>query len=386
MKLTLRDLLWLALLFASLTTWGIQHRRSSQRAAELTKASVDVLRNPSASPSAAARDRRAALEKFAGLSQEELDRQFAAIATSGQWQHATDYEPCLTEMARRKMADSLQKHYDNLMAGNDPNRAFPYNLELLTALRRAQGKADPLRIEITLGDPAILQIEGPAPVVKAVVTNVDAGQEAVHFTRGGDNRGGRRDRWRAVLTDEWGRVVRDSNFDSMHGGGTASIGPFAFGQTDADGHAFDLRRYVAPARSGKYQLQLIYHNELDISDEPDLSGLIVTKSQPIAVQIQVPEEKGLRPGLQALIAILAASAALTLATVIGNRLHSPRDNAAPGPRNMISRRDIFWNCLLAAVAVGAWQGDRYWSEKIASLQPDAQASWSLAFPKTRAGK
>jgi hypothetical protein len=81
-------------------------------------------------------------------------------------------------------------------------------------------------VEVSLGEPSRLGIEGPAPVVKAVVTNVDAGKQDVHFTRGGDYRGGRRERWRAVLTDERGRVVRDSNFMSLIGGGIASLGSF----------------------------------------------------------------------------------------------------------------------------------------------------------------
>jgi hypothetical protein len=366
MQLTLRDLLWLALLIAGLTTWGLQHRRSAQEAAALGRLAPMFGRRTA--PSASAIARQTALKQLATQSNEELDRQFGILAASGQGRHAPDYEPYLTEMVRRRMVDSLQKHYDALMA-TEPESGFPYNLELLTALRRAQGQPDPLRIEVSLGDPAALGVEAPAPVVKAVVTNVDAGREAVHFTRGGDYRGGRRERWRVVLTDEQGRVVRDSNFASFIGGGIASVGPFAFGETDADGHAFDLRRYVAPDRSGRYQLQFVFHNELDLASEPDLAGLIVTKSQPIDVLIQVPVQNKLRPGVQALIAILAAAFALTLITTLSNRWQTGK--------MAIARRDIIWNCVLLAVALGAWQGDRYWQAKIASLQDDSKAKWSL---------
>lgn len=377
LKLTLRDLLWLALLIASLTVGGIQYQRNAAQFEALKKRSF--LRDLNAGPSPAAMQRRAALGTFKACTDDELDQQFAALAASGQWQHAADYEPCLNEMVRRRMVDPLQKHYDVLMGNGDPDRAFPYNLELLTALRRAQGKADPLQIEVSLGDPAALQIEGPAPVVKAVITNVDAGREAVHFTRGGDYRGGRRERWRAILTDEQGRVVRDSNFVSMIGGGMASLGPFGFGESDKEGHAFDLRRHVAPDRSGRYQLQLLYHNELDIADEPDLAGLIVTKSEPVEVLISVPAKgNAVGPGLRAMLAILAASAVLTLAVAINNRTQRPPAGSQPSPRTLISRRDLIWNCLLAAVALGVWFDDRYWTDKIASLTPDAEASWSIA--------
>ena len=138
MKLTLRDLLWLALLIASLTAGGMQHQRRAAQVEALKKTSF--LRDLGAGPSPAALQRQATLKKLAARTDQELDLQFGILATSGQWIHAADYEPCLTEMVRRRMADSLQKHYDVLMASSDPNRAFPYNLELLTALRRAQGQ------------------------------------------------------------------------------------------------------------------------------------------------------------------------------------------------------------------------------------------------------
>jgi hypothetical protein len=381
LKLSLRDLLWLALLIAGLTVWGIQHQRSARQVAELKKA--NFLRDPYAGPSADALQRRAALKRFAACTDEELDEQFATIAASTQWHHAADYEPCLTEMVRRRMVRQLQKHYDMLMARGGSDLGFPYNLELLTALRRAQGKPDPLKIEVSIADPNLFQIDGPAPAVKAAVTNVDTGREAVHFTRGGDYRGGRRDRWRAILTDERGRVVRDSNFQSMIGGGIASLGPFAYGENDADGHGFDLRRYVAPPRSGRYQLQLVYHNERDLASEPDLSGLIVTRSKPIPVTIHVPSppNNGLRPGVQSLIAILAATATLSLATVIANRWRGPpaASTIEPTrwPRALLPRRDFVWIGLMIAVAIGAAQGDRYWINQIAILTPDANAIWSI---------
>jgi hypothetical protein len=263
------------------------------------------------------------------------------------------------------MAPELQKHYDALMARDETVVGFPYNLELLTALRRAEGKPDPLQIEISLADPTKVNLPAGAPAVQAKITNVDAGQQPVHFTRGGDYRGGRRERWRAVLTDQHGRAVRDSNYQSFIGGGIASIGPFAFGEVDENRHAFDLRRYVAPPRSGNYRLQLFYHNELNLADEPDLTGLIVTKSEPLDVMISVPaRNRGLAPGVQSLLAILVAAGLLAAITAIANK--------------RLSIRDIVWTCLIVAVAIGVWQGGRYWDNRIAMLSPDADSSWSIS--------
>jgi hypothetical protein len=273
-------------------------------------------------------------------------------------------------MARRGMVEELQRHYDALMAQKGTQFWFPYNLELLTALRRAQGKPDPLKIEVSMADPARLGIDGHASVVQASITNVDAGGETVHFTRGGDDRGGRRERWRVLLIDDQGRRARDSNFSPFNGGGLATVGPFAYGQVDRDGHAFDLRRYVAPSHSGKYQLQLLYHNEFSLANEPDVSGLIVTKSEPIKVIIHVPERLSDGPsGMQTFFVIVAAAGLLTAAAALGNRRRSSQ--------SLISRRNLVWLILLAAVALGVWLDDLYCDRQLADLDSDADAHWTI---------
>jgi hypothetical protein len=130
MKLTLRDLLWLALLIASYTAGGMQHQRRAAQVEALKKTSF--LRDLGAGPSPAALQRQATLKKLAARTDQELDLQFGILATSGQWIHAADYEPCLTEMVRRRMADSLQKHYDAQWPERSQS-SISYNLELLTA-------------------------------------------------------------------------------------------------------------------------------------------------------------------------------------------------------------------------------------------------------------
>ena len=89
----------------------------------------------------------------------------ASFAAGGKWQHHPNYEPYLTEMARRMLVDQLQKHYDAMMARVDSGLGFPFNLELLTALRREQGRPDPLLIEISLADPTKLGMDPTAPAV-----------------------------------------------------------------------------------------------------------------------------------------------------------------------------------------------------------------------------
>lgn len=94
------------------------------------------------------------------------------------------------------------------------------------------------------------------------------------------------------------------------------------------------------------------------------------------------QDKLLAPGLQALLAILATSAVLTLAIVISNRCRIPPPESQQSPCTLISRRDIVWNCPLVAVTLGVWFDDRYWTDKIASLTPNAIVSWSFSLDDT----
>lgn len=205
MKISLRDLFWLALLIASLTAWAIEHRKAEREIAAWQPNSWFV-RNGHLQPTEAERLRLAAVKKFARFTDEQLDLHFASLPAT-EYYHGAEYEPCLTEMARRRMSAQLQQHYDALMANDqigDPYSPvrFPNNLELLTALRRSQNKPDPLRIDVELSDHWPYGNNESVPTVLATVTNIDVGMEAVSFKDGGDDRGGRRERWQLVLIDE----------------------------------------------------------------------------------------------------------------------------------------------------------------------------------------
>src|SRR5205085_1571473 len=102
------------------------------------------------------------------------------------------------------------------------------NLKLLTALRRAEGRPDPLTIHLTLDGPQRFMSKFREPIVKATIENVDPGREAVNLHQGSDSNG---ERWRFALTDEQDRRVADSNFISLTmGGGLGSMGPFQYGE------------------------------------------------------------------------------------------------------------------------------------------------------------
>jgi hypothetical protein len=368
MKLTLRDLLWLLLLVAGLTAWALQHQQNAERYRRTRVHNPFVRRDRFVSPSPAAIQRRIALQRLGGFDDAALEAHFAAIMRGLAWRHA-DYEPCLVELSQRGMAGQLDRYYRKVMSRERDGIKWsfpdPENLELLAALRRAQRRPDPLRCLVTVANRDDFGIKSPAPIIEAKMMNVDTGGEPVYFQHGGDYRGGRMDRWRVLLIDQRGRAVGDSNHLALMGGGVSSFGPLQHVKTD-HGSRFDLRRYVAPPRPGKYQLQLLYHNSYRIADEPDLSGLIVMKSQPIAVTVENPAyEKQWVFGreLVPMLAIAAAGVGLAFAgRVRGKRL---------------SRRDLVWAVLICGVAFSFWLDHCRQLQQIADLQPDAEAKWSI---------
>jgi hypothetical protein len=369
MKLTLRDFFWLVLLAASVTAWGIEHRRGAKEMWELRLHSSFLNSDRNAKPSGDELERRAEMARLATLSDAELVEHLASLPAVKRYENRSEYESCLVEMSRRGIAEELQEHYDALMtqSAGKSGSDFPNNLELLTALRRAQGMPDPLIITIRLDGAKEPFNKFQAPTISAVIENIDVGHESVFLLQGSDRN---RERWRFVLTDEQGRRVADSNFVSLAmGGGLGSIGPFQYGEKSRWNYAFDLRHYVSPPPSGKYQLQVLYHNSLGIAHERDCSGLIVVKSEPVSVVASNREVRiSKKPWIEIPVplAILAACVVMTLASSVGR---------FPG----IRRRDFCWGVLVLAVALGMWLDDRQRLSLIRrwNQQPDAAADWSI---------
>ena len=391
MKLSLRDLFWLVLAVASLAAWGIEHRKAAEDLRVWRMRSWFVReRNPQPSPDD--RQRITATAQLGILTDEQLEKFFVSVAEDQRITRGIEYEPCLQEMARRGMSATLLKHYDEIMEearrpDQIPFSRFRRNLEVLTALRISQEKPDPLRIDVTLSDRWPYGDKQPAPVVMATVTNVDYGQEPVDFLDGGDDRGGRRDRWKLVLTDEHGQKVPDSNFFSSIGGGVAGIGPLPFGKQGNRLNVFDVRRYVSPPRSGRYQLQLLYHNQIDIASEPDLTGLIVSKSEPIWVTVHNPDDPGSRRWMVSphpALAILAAGGILIAMSIFRPARSRSQATDQPAVAQQIGRRDLAWMAVIVSIAIAFWFDSLYQASRIHRLIPDADARWTIE-PTERPG-
>ena len=157
-----------------------------------------------------------------------------------------------------------------------------HTLETLTALRRVQGKGDPVRVEVA--GPAEVRSVFPAlPRLDVSLVNCDVGGEAVPFTRGGDYRSGRQARWRVEARDEAGTPlpVRGPGFGM--GGGLFSIG--RLGPGEKWGTSLAVESFVPALPPGRYTLRVLYHDSVCLADEPAVDGLIVCASGPLTLTV-----------------------------------------------------------------------------------------------------
>jgi hypothetical protein len=378
-RLNLRDLFWLALASACVTAWVIEHRAAA-KAIEASAAKFPFLSQAKQprEPSGAEIERAKASERFALASDEELEQVLRAPTGDAPY----DFEPCLVEMARRRLTTQLQKYHQEIYPPNGDTVWFARDLEVLTALRRAEGLPDPLKIHVQLDVDSWDKTGLSTWNLRAEIENVDAKQETVTFQRGGDYRGGRQERWRVVLTNPQVVPVEDSNFLIFIGGGISSSDALAVGEK-SDMHALDIRAYVAPPPSGDYQLQIFYHNREGIAGEPDLSGLIVAKSDPIWVHVDNPPDG--RLGLdqwQPLIVILIAMGTLA-GVVLAQRWRSRSSanvaatSATHSERKTGVWRDVVW-CVLVIVLASAWLVDQQLqTQRLVELKYHPEQQWTI---------
>src|SRR5262245_6487399 len=379
MKVSLRDFFWLILFGATLTVWIVEHRKAAKEIAECRQKSWFLRTDRGMKPTGSELKRRAAVKTCSQMTDDELDACLAECLVAAQAGSPgyVRYDPCLLEMAHRQLAERLQKHYDITVARYDGEfkfRRIIYAAELLTALRRAQGKADPLSLTVKLGSRPPWAEHYAGPCLQVIIKNEDVFKESVWFEDGGDDRGGRRERWRFQLTDDRGNQVLDSNYAPMMGGGVSSCGPLAFGDTGSRFNFFELRKYVAPPQPGRYTLRVFYHNNVSIADERDTSSLIVFKSEPISVIVHNPSPRSAnqrRSDSRRPLTVLAGCAVLAMASVV-SRMWRSDWNLLP-----ISRRDTIWCALIVSLAIGMWLDQRHQSKLIVDVRPDAAAQWSI---------
>jgi hypothetical protein len=378
MRLALRTLFWLVLAAAVAIGWGVERSRAAARLAETKKQSgwLFFMSEPSTGPSDDALARRAKLAELSHLSDAELIQWFDG-PHGERWPWGREYELGLSEMARRGMVEELERRHVASRSDQDHRRDSANDTKLLIALRRAQGKPDPLKIHVELLHPAWRVKPSSFPEMKATIENVDVDKETVHLDEGCDDRSGRRTRWRIHLTDEHGQRAPDANFGIFGmGGGIGTGGALAFGEKGSWGNWLDARSYVAPPSSGRYQLQLVHavsHGD-DIADEPDLTGLIVLKSEPINVIVTRPPLVG-TISVVPLLVILGIAGLWSGLGIVRRLRRKPGDaSSSVAP---FSWRDAVAFVLVAGLAVGWWCDSRYLAGQVRASQRDQDADWTM---------
>ncbi len=235
------------------------------------------------------------LARVGAMSDEVLGLRLGQLLVDLRPQEELELDMVLSEIVRRRRPESevlLRGHLEALMARtvkrheSDPgDPGSCYNLGLLTAIRRLEGRPDPLAVVV--GTPATPLTCTPLslPRLKVAVKNVDVENYEVGLTLGGDYRSGRQARWRLVVVNEAGEplAVRPHEDAVIIMGGLYRLGVLKPGESWET--VLDMRSFVAAPLPGKYRLEVLYHNTQTIVDMTDLSGLTVFTSPPIPLVV-----------------------------------------------------------------------------------------------------
>ena len=234
-------------------------------------------------------------DDFSPLSDSQLAEQLEQMLSDNRFRENVSYEPCLNELVRRGTSQSaaiLRKQFKLLVTqeikqyeGLETSQPGSfYNLELLTALRRAQRQPDPLQIVLgNYGRPITAETLS-LPSIKVTITNVDVEKQDVGFTYGGDYRSGRQARWRLHVVDEKGNVVPSRPPLDLIMGGQYQEHLLKYDQ--AWETELDLHSFIVTPPPGRYQLQVLYHNTKTIADEDDVSRMVVSRSAIVPLIIE----------------------------------------------------------------------------------------------------
>ncbi|MBX3397852.1 MAG: hypothetical protein KF873_03855 [Gemmataceae bacterium] len=234
---------------------------------------------------------------FSGLGDPELCDRFAKQIRRPRYEHRREtvvglssVESYLREMQRRggpAIEKALQSHIDRqvkIMRSQEPERGEqPYNLEMLTTLRRIQKRPDPIRVEIK-GEYELESIFPNVPSFSVALVNRDAGRLLVAYMEGGDYRTGRLERWRFAVEASKGEasLVEFGELIQMGGG----LLNYSILKPEQKWNANLTARDYVDLTPGDYTIRIQYHDSDTIADNLWLGGRIVCESAPIRLHVQ----------------------------------------------------------------------------------------------------
>jgi hypothetical protein len=352
-RLSLRDVLWLTLLVAEVVALVQTHRRDVDELLYWRRKEVPTLSMKGRMVGGRPRKDGIEPDQLRQLSDEVLIARLEALVKARDWSY-TAYEYYLAEMARRKLTDALARHYAVM------KEQWPRAVEALTALRRSRGEPDPLSIQLAVTE------ETDIPLLQVTAKNVDPDHPLV-FVVGMSKPS--RGQWRIVMTDSDGKAVAASNLLSPV---RSSASPFWEKLPVGDSFVWksvDLRHFVAPPRSGIYQVQLLYHDFPHLARERDWDGLIYFQSAPITIRVHNPDDP---PRLS-----LEGAIPLAVALVPAGLLISSWAIARRTKNRMILWRDIAWCAVILIVGVVWFADQQHLWQQIREALPHADALWTI---------
>jgi len=203
--------------------------------------------------------------------------------TRGLYGYEVDFTQLLAEMIRRNRPD-FREQVARWVANPPMDTTFNIkeNLELLAALRRMEGKPDPLHILVS-GSQVVECTTATLPTIEVSIRNVDVGKEAVGFQVGGDYRSGRQARWRFEVRDEEGNLTPVKPQSGGGGGGKFLRKMLEFRQSYET--KLEMGKYVEPLTPGRYRVRVLYHDLYPIADI-DFPNLILFSSDPFELIVR----------------------------------------------------------------------------------------------------
>lgn len=220
-----------------------------------------------------------------------------------------EFESLLIEVSRRKRAEwdgvlkQALKDVRLAATGEDEfeRELDTRDLEVLTALRRLEGKPQPLSVGFK--PLSKMKWEFPAlPVLEISARRHPQEPEDFRFTFGGNYRTGRQTRWTVLVWDGDGDLLpRRSSLGSFGGGffNRGSIGDQVWEST------LSLTSFLqAPVMPGRYRGCIAYHDEASIADMKELGGYVLSYSTPFEFEVApraVEEPKSANKEIKSLV-------------------------------------------------------------------------------------
>jgi hypothetical protein len=157
------------------------------------------------------------------------------------------------------------------------------NLGTLTALRRMQGMPDPLAV-LVVGHGPVSCKNGRLPTLNVLLVNLDREKTPFDVQLGGDDRSGRKARWRVEVVNVEGTTMPIVAEAGPIRGGLSSWGALKYGESWRA--ELPLGDYIAPLPPGTYTARVLYHNEEEIAGRGNCDNMIIYKSEPFTLNVR----------------------------------------------------------------------------------------------------